>query len=352
MMTTGNHLKQQNLAAAVTSDSRFVEILGDVSNQVRATAVVVDCVRKGYAPLGYGLADFSILRHEGLFHLFHIPRVPGGSCIAPAHEHWLAHATSADLDVWVTQNPVLWAEPAHDYESAHVWAPFVMAAEKRHLMYYAGLSGETSQVLCGAVCSDSALNLWKRLDGNPITPFAGFDWHWRNPYGHCRHARDPHVIHVGSHYLMVYTAMHQNGCPCVGGLISTDLERWDDIGPVLYRPSPPAVWWPESVNIQPLEDGRWVMIVSVSPGLDYYVATDPHQWHGLTPQRINYVGRDRDALVAPEVVGRSDRTGRWLLAFFESNQNRMFLGILDIHSQPWSIRRLEDPRELAEWIAL
>jgi sucrose-6-phosphate hydrolase SacC (GH32 family) len=274
--------------------------------------------------------------------------VPGNSCIDPANEHWIGHATSTDLDTWVTGDPVLYADPALAHESSHVWAPFVLDHPEGALMAYTGLSLEPSQVICLARSTDPDLRVWHKLPGNPLFPHNGLDWHFRNAWGHVRMGRDPHLVAVGDHHLLAYTGMHRNGCPVVGGMVSHDLAHWEDIGPILYRPMTPGGWMPESVNIQALPDGRWALIASISPGLDYYLADDPHHWHGLQPQRVTCASGDPHDLVAPEIIAQRD--GIWLVAFFLNSCNRLFIGTLDTTADPWHLRRVTDPAEIADWL--
>lgn len=342
--------KQRNLGACEPGNSaEFLQLIAGHPAVIRAGAEVTGCLAGGYAPRGYGLADFSLIRRKGIFHLFHIPRVPGNSCIDLANEHWLGHATSTDLDTWTTGDPVLSADPAHAYESSHVWAPCVLDRPDGALMAYTGLSAEPSQVICLARSTDPDLRVWNKLPGNPLFPLTGLEWHFRNAWGHVRMGRDPHLVMVGDHALLAYTGMHRNGCPVVGGMISRDFTHWEDIGPILYRPMTPGGWMPESVNIQPLDDGRWALIASISPGLDYYLSDDPHHWHGLRPQRVAYADGDPHDLVAPEVIAR--RGGVWLMAFFLNSSNRLYIGELDTTTAPWRMRRLTAPSDVATWLA-
>jgi len=192
------------------------------------------------------------------------------------------------------------------------------------------------------------LAIWKRRGGNPITPHTGFDWQWTSARGHNRHGRDPHVVRVGDHFLLAYTTMHKDGCPVVGGLISRDLQTFEDIGPILYRKMPKDRWWPESVNIQPLDDWRWVMIPSMSPGLEYYIGDDPHEWHDITPKVIHYADGPIDQPVAIEVLVK--RGDRWLVSFFERNFNRLFIGELDLSADPWRLTRLREQSQVDSWL--
>jgi len=346
-------LREENLGRY--EDGRSEEILAIVQGHpahIEEASTITDCVRRGYAPPGYALADFTIIRTGGRFHLFHIPRVPGNISIHPSNEHWFGHATSHDLDTWVTGHPPLATEPANYFESAHIWAPFVMEHQGVFHMFYTGLSGEPSQVLCLATSTDPDLNVWHRHVGNPILPLEGFSWHRKNERGHLRQGRDPHVTRVGDHFLMAYTTMHADGCPAVGGLVSHDLKQWQDIGPILYRPMRAGGWMPESVLVQQLTCDRWVLIPSVGPGLEYYISDNPHSWHDAECLPIEYsdTGSGEEA-IGPEVLCRNDEKGEWLVAFFQKGDNRLYLGILDVRGA-WRLERIQSPSRLAPWLAL
>ncbi len=349
--TDAEHRRNQNLARLVEGHAEdFIGLLHASPMKVEKAARVTDCVRLGYTPLGYRVADLTVVQTQGRFHLFHIPRVGENGCLDPANEHWFGHAVSDDLDTWITQNPPLYAEPNNYFESAHIWAPFVLEHEKTWYMFYTGLTAEPSQVLCMASSTDPDLNVWQRFEGNPIIPLEGLPWHWPNPQGHVRQARDPHVVWTGNHFLMAYTTMHANGCPAVGGLISTDLKQWEDIGPIFYRPMKPGEWMPESVNIQQLPDGQWVLIPSISPGLEYYLSDDPHHWHDAQAHQIKIIGSRNSDAIGPEILCRDDEKGKWLVGYFENTDNRFYLGVLNIRE--WELERLRDPAQLEPWRSL
>jgi len=348
MNLSPQQLKAANLARSVEDSSpAFLAMMSGQRDDILRAATVTDCIAQGYAPKAYNVADFTIIRVGKTFHLFHIPRVPGHSAIHLGHEHWLAHATSTDLDTWIARDPVLCVDSSIPFEAGHLWAPFVFENDGVYYMYYTGLSSEPSQVLCLATSTDPELNIWHRYEGNPLYPFEGLDWHWKNQQGHGRHGRDPHVVRVGDHFLLAYTTMHANGCPAVGGFISTDLKQWDDIGPILYRPSAAGGWMPESVNIQPLADGQWALIPSMTPGLEVYLSPDPHSWHDAKRLPISYSRPDGYDPMGPEVLLRNDAQGEWLVAFFENE--RLFIGVLDIKT--WTLRKLTSRAEVEPWLS-
>jgi predicted GH43/DUF377 family glycosyl hydrolase len=285
--------KKKNLLSATKVQYDSADIWTDKAPQGHGGATASHCLRNGYTPSGYGIADFSIIRMDNLFHLFYIPIVPGCSGFTAGHTHWLGHAVTSDFDTWTTLDPPLCVEPDNYYESAHIWAPFVFKESDCCYMYYTGLSAEPSQVLCMATSVHPDLLQWRRCESNPIVPLEGFSWQLLNQHRHTRHARDPHVIKVDGHYLFAYTSMHRSGIPAVGGLVSDDLIRWEDIGPILYRGMSRAAWLPESVNIQKAPDG-WALLPSQSPGIEYYISDDPHTWHDSSPTRIEYEEGEND----------------------------------------------------------
>jgi hypothetical protein len=68
---------------------------------------------------------------------------------------------SRDLDTWTALNPCLLVNPEADYESAHVWAPYVFESPTGWLMFYAGCTAEPSQCLCMAESVDPELAVWR-----------------------------------------------------------------------------------------------------------------------------------------------------------------------------------------------
>lgn len=344
-------VRDENLAAASPEPESPIAAWhdGDEGRFAR-TGVVENCIADGYAPRGFGVVDFSIIRVGPTYHLFHIAHVRDNSYNAPGHTSWLGHATSDDLDTWVTHPPCLQTNPVNNYEASHVWAPFVLPIDGGHLMFYTGVSPETSQTLCAAKSVHRDLMVWKRSESNPIIPLTGFDWHWRNFAGHTRNARDPHVVRVEDHYLLAYTAMHRDRCGAVGGLVSTDLEQWEDIGPLLYRRSGGAEGLPESVNIQPMPDGKWALIPSLEPGLAYYLSDSPYGWHDSRPTPIACDNVNRKTVYALEVLDRDDERMEWLVAYFDAPAYRLRVGTMDCSKHPWTIRQAESISDVERWL--
>jgi predicted GH43/DUF377 family glycosyl hydrolase len=344
-------IRSQNLSAASGGDHRYlIDSIPVISKMIEDRSEVKNCLAHGYAPCGYTLADFSIIRAGDAWHLFHIPRVDGGEAVCIGHEHWFGHATSKDLDTWITQNPVLCTDTHNDFESAHLWAPFVMEHQGRYLMYYTGLDKELGQTLCVAESDDPNLERWQKSSNNPIVDVCGFDWQWKTSQNRPRHMRDPHIVRIDDHYLLAYTTMRNDGYPCVGGLISYDLQKWEDIGPILYQRVPPAAWHPESVNIQQLPDGRWVMMPSQCPGIHCFISDDPYSWHYSKGVAVEYRNGTQSQPTGIEILLRNDSGQLWLVAFFEVGNNRMFLGSLNIAGRQWCLQRITNNGELEKWL--
>ena len=343
-------IKQKNLSAYIEGDhSIFVRRKQNRPSVVSRVATVENCLAKGFAQVGFEFLDFTIFKKDNLFHTFYIPCVPKAGHVWPGHDVWFGHAVSEDLDTWVALDPAICTEPNNYFESGHLWAPFVCEKDGTYYMFYTGLSSEPSQVICLATSTDPELKKWDRYANNPIIPLAGLDWHWKNESDHVFDARDPHVVKAGDHYLLAYTTIHKSGCPAVGGMISDDLLNWEDIGPILYRPLSDKVRWsPESCNIQQMPDGSWALFPSATPGVEYYVSDDPHNFNASEAGKIRYIDGGK-YIGGIEVISRKDDLKKWLVAFFEWQEHRLFLGEFDFTEHPWTVRRIHDITELADW---
>ena len=65
--------------------------------------------------------------------------------------------------------------------------------------------------------------------------------------------------------------------------------------------------------------------------------------------QVRYEDGEDTHLVAMEVIARHDEQKKWLVAFFESGNNRLFAGVLNFGGDEWSIRRIKDSVELKPW---
>jgi predicted GH43/DUF377 family glycosyl hydrolase len=345
-----SEIKQQNLKAYTGGDhSAFIRGKQRRPKLIAEAATVENCVADGYAQIGFDFIDFTIFKKDNLYHTFYIAGPPKIKPLWPGQGVWFGHAVSENLDTWTTLDPAICAEPNNYFESGHLWSPFILEKDDTYYMFYTGVTSEPTQVLCLATSNDPELKEWKRHADNPIIPLSGLDWHWKIHTNHVSDARDPHVVQVDDHYLLAYTAVHESGCSAVGGMISDDLLNWEDIGPILYRPlSDKVLWQPESCNIQQMPDGKWALFPSATPGIEYYLSDDPHDFNSSEASKIRYLDGGSD-IGGIEVISRKDRLKKWLVAFFETRQYRLFLGEFDFAEHPWTVRRIHDVTELGDW---
>jgi hypothetical protein len=191
---------------------------------------VVTDVREGFRPVGGMLGDFTIVAHEGRYHIFAIERrLAEGTPFYPGHEAFFCHASTVDFVQWEVHDPVMWARPG-TWEGAHVWAPFVSPWRGGFVMAYTGVNRHGSQDIGLAFSAD--LFEWTRWQGNPLSLLSGCAWaFWRSDgIASCR---DPHLlIHNGRVY-MTYTANTREGASCIALASTSDLVAWQDHGPIL-----------------------------------------------------------------------------------------------------------------------
>jgi hypothetical protein len=91
------------------------------------------------------------------------------------------------------------------------------------------------------------------------------------------------------------------------------------------------------------------MLPSCSPGFEYRISHDPHHWHDTTGTLVDYADGDRALPAGIEILQRNDKEGRWLIAWFEDGINHLFIGELNISTNPWRMHRIRSSRQLQEW---
>jgi beta-fructofuranosidase len=176
---------------------------------------------------GEYVTDFCIVRRAGLYHLFHI-RGERWTWPVGYRELDLGHATSPDLRVWTPQAPVLPAGPAGAWDEAGNWAPDMIEANGLYYCYYTGSDRQNNQAIGLATSAD--LFHWEKHPHNPVvTPG---DWSDRQ-VGRDVAGRDAMVYHDAERgrYLLYYTATMMDGRACLALAQSSDLLRWEDLGP-------------------------------------------------------------------------------------------------------------------------
>lgn len=193
----------------------------------------VDILREGFRPVGGTIGDFCCIAHEGRYHFFYPERrLQEATSFYPGHGIYLGHASTANFEAWEVHDPAILICPG-TWESAHVWAPYILRYQGRYVMAYTGVNDVISQDI-GLAWSDDLFH-WERDGHNPISPCKGRAWaFWRTDgIASCR---DPHLLVHEGRIWMTYTANTAQGATCVGLISTADLVRWEDHGPVLVGP--------------------------------------------------------------------------------------------------------------------
>lgn len=179
--------------------------------------------------------DFTLLKRDGLYHLFYIRNNPNVSPESTQVD--FGHATSADLYFWETHPPVVPTRPGF-FDRQHVWAPSIVLRDGVYWMFYTGVSdtaGEVSAQRIG-VATSVDLEQWNALD-DPVLTGNAVSWAWwdttrSTPF------RDPFVMSdptTPGRWLMYYsTAPTSDPDGMVAGIAASDgdFTQWYDLGPL------------------------------------------------------------------------------------------------------------------------
>ncbi|NQT93075.1 MAG: family 43 glycosylhydrolase [Lentisphaerae bacterium] len=294
-----------------------------------------DSLREGFAPTGMTTTDFTVIRHDGVFHLYGAGGYPGCFTNWQGQYEYIYHASSPDLIDWTVHGKALTPHPDHHYENNKVWPPFVFKQGGRFVMVYCGLDYDNCQCLCLAFSDD--LFAWTRFPDNPIVNPGQLDWTLKRPDGKVRHCRDPHVEEVdGVHYLY-YATVCGDGNPGVGLAASVDLSEWIDLGPCLKRTDG---WVPESPLVIP-RDGKYYLMVL--PNEACYVSDSPETFHNATTIPVS-----GPRVVAPEILDRRFHD-RYLIGCYGPQGCRISVCIMEWREGQIDISPVTDAKQLEPW---
>lgn len=291
-------------------------------------------LKTGYAPRGFYLKDFCLIRQADQWHLFHIAGTPGVSCCLPGNEIWFGHATTKDFRTWITHIPCFYIDPS-GWDCGHVFAPYVIRQGERYWMFYTGCSVENTQRIGAAVSDD--LFTWKRAAQHPVIRPEEYPWAFC-PTVNGSACRDPHVCRVGDEFTMFYTAVTNEGRGCVGCATSSNLLEWRDRGPAYVAP---ALAHCESSNMQQLGDRFLLFFGGHYEHWSYVVSDNPRRWPDQEPIPL------KKGITAMEVVVKNG--ARWLVAYFKMDSLRLYLGILDWTAATPAIEEVTGPEALCEF---
>ncbi|OGV52931.1 MAG: hypothetical protein A2X45_09510 [Lentisphaerae bacterium GWF2_50_93] len=299
--------------------------------------------KEGFNPRGGYIADFTIIKKDERYHLFHIERKHGGNCAWPGHEIYFGHSSTSDFVTWETHMPVLFIQPG-TWEGSHVFAPYVMQYGKMYVMFYTGLNEDHSQSIGMAFSKD--LFYWERYYGNPIFQLANCEWAcWaRNVVSSCR---DPHVFTENGKMHLYYTAVKKTGETCIALATSEDLYNWKDEGAVFYLkldygmkvvPGPRHI---ESSCVHRMGE-QYYLFYGHNAGVRYNRSNDQKCFGNAEGEMI------WSGFTGFEVIERQDPV--WLVSAFEMSEQKLFVGIIDWSDSKPVVSLPEDSSEISRFL--
>ncbi len=253
------------------------------------------------APTGYRPKDFSLVKKDGVYHLFYIRH---NDFLPPwATEIDFGHAVSTDLYNWTQLPPVLGLDP-YGWDNLHVWAPHVVEWGGLWWMFYTGLTEEPgefhdTQRIGAAVSQD--LMTWNRVLVAPVWGTHSAPWAWWAPLSPGMACRDPFVMPdpaAPGQWLLYYTVSPASDtiATVVGVARSPagDPGTWVDEKPLwITHRSLTFNAITESPHLFQ-HNGRWFMFITSNAGqaLTFYVTSNPLG----EPSEWTYRGRLRNML--------------------------------------------------------
>jgi predicted GH43/DUF377 family glycosyl hydrolase len=203
--------------------------------------VKFDFEQKFFVEFGVEVKDHSLLRVDGVYHLFYLRGNPAVN---------IGHATSTDLIHWQLQPPVL-NVVAGAWDGLAMWAPQVIRLpDGNFLMYYTGVNSYGCQQTGAAFSVD--LYAWTKVPWPIYHPDAS--WAQWGETVWC-HGRDPFVFeHEGTFYqlLTAKTPYNQGAIACG---VSESYYNWQDRGPLYIHNT-----WHVLESVQCLRrDPKWYL---------------------------------------------------------------------------------------------
>ncbi|PPJ01550.1 glycosyl hydrolase family 32 [Nocardia nova] len=231
--------------------------------------------------------DHTIIRDEsGRWHLFGITHPEPAD---PFDEIEFAHASADDLQGPWTKHPSALVVD-RDYGETHLWAPYVIRADGRYHMFYAGGGDDrTAAAICVATSDD--LFEWTREPTGPV---------FRDGYD----ARDPMVVWIDDCWVMYYAATSSptGGNYVVAYRTSTDLRTWSERHIAFTDPTSGTEAGNTESPFVLSHNGSWYLFIGPRPD---YVGTDVFRgdspYHFRIDDRVGHI-----AAHAAEVIDDGD----------------------------------------------
>ena len=297
-----------------------------------------DHLRDGFAPAGMTTTDFTIIRHEGLFHFFACAGFPECFPNWPGQYEYVFHATTADLISWTVHGIALQPHPDNEFERGKIWPPFVFRHGDVFAMIYCGLDANNCQCLCLATSDD--LFQWTRFPRNPIVNPGEHEWTLKRPDGKVRHCRDPHVEKIGDTYYLYYATVCEDGNPAVGLSATEDLNHWHDLGPCFKRTEG---WVPESPLVICRSDRYYLWIY---PFDELLISDNPTDFNRAKATQIQM--SEINEFYAPEIIDSRFGDG-YLIGFHGHKGCRISLGVMTWENDDITITCIDNEQQLKPW---
>lgn len=238
-----------------------------------------DFEQKYFTHPGRQVWDFSIVRADGLYHIFYHTIPLAMPTATAADTIW--HAKSPDLRHWQSRTPVLVTAGGSPWEQGASWAPAVERDEdnNRWVMLYTGCDALMNQRIGLATSPD--LETWTRSGADPVITPDPSQYIWNEAAG-WSDFRDPYLYRQDGLWHALVTAKKLVGGQPTGVLYhgtSPDLATWTDVGPIFQNNGPQ----PNKVleSSQCVTIGSWQHLffgVFDAVGVTVLSATDPSGW--------------------------------------------------------------------------
>ncbi len=181
--------------------------------------------------------DFTLVKHEGLYHLFYIRHnlyLPDDTT-----EVDLGHAVSPDLWTWQQLPPVLHVRDS-SWDQTHVWSPSIVEQDGVFYLFYTGVisqPGSYSTYQRIGVATSADLMQWNPMD-LPVYSCPQVSWSVCDSLQTDTAFRDPFVMADPAHpghwllYYSTYPVADSAGMVVAAATSDGDLTQWSDLGPL------------------------------------------------------------------------------------------------------------------------
>lgn len=274
-------------------------------------------LEKLYQPPGLWTWDYWFIRHEGVYHGFHLqlPKTIG------VDRRWrdndpnkhVGHATSTDLVHWTNQGPAL-VPLASSWNDRHIATGSVIKHDGRWWMLYTSRGTKGHGI--GLAVSDDLFE-WKRVGDGPVVPmafqddptFAGkpFVSPWQGKQVEWFGLADPYIYPEpidGWFYLVLNCRVAHadfDSAGCLTTMRSRDLVTWEPVGvlswPKLFeRMETPQIW---------RHGERWYL---------YFGAVKAKEMSAELKQKWDAMGRTKNCVyTSNSFSGPFEPLGKWQL---------------------------------------